>query len=112
MQLSAQSLQPPLTILLETMLMMKKLTPVRLMKNNFFQQIATAEARGASNEELKTILGKSRAKKGMFEGDMNEGELEIGQISAFVKDIKPARQIVSDVWNEFLEAKKKLCEKF
>ena len=96
----------------ETMLMMKKLTPVRLMKNNFFQQIAEAEARGASNEELKTILGRSRAKKGMFEGDLNEGELEIGQISAFVKDIKPARQIVIDVWNEFLEAKKKLCEKF
>ena len=95
----------------ETMLMMKKLTPVRLMKNNFFQQIAEAEARGAGSEELKTILGRARAKQGMFEGDLNEGELEIGQISASIKDIKPARQIVKDVWNEFLVAKKKLCEK-
>ena len=94
----------------ETMLMMKKLTPVRLMKNNFFQQIADAEARGATNEELKSILGRARAKKGMFEGDLNEGELEIGQISALIKDIKPAAQIVSDVWNEFLEAKRRLCE--
>ena len=93
----------------ETILTMKKLTPVRIMKNNFFQQIAEAEARGAGNEELKNILGRARAKKGMFEGDLNEGELEIGQISAFIKDIKPAGQIVSDVWNEFLEAKKRLC---
>ena len=96
----------------ETMLTMKKLTPVRIIKNNFFQQIAEAEARGAGNEELKNILGRARAKKGMFEGDLNEGELEIGQIAAFIKDIKPAGQIVKDLWSEFLEAKKKLCEVF
>ena len=96
----------------ETILTMKKLTPVRIMKNNFFQQIAEAEARGAGNEELKNILGRARAKKGMFEGDLNEGELEIGQIAAFIKDIKPAGQIVKDLWSEFLEAKKKLCEVF
>ncbi len=96
----------------ETMLMMKKLTPVRLMKNNFFQQISEAEARGAGSEELKNILGRARAKQGMFEGDLNEGELEIGQISAFIKDIKPAGQIVKDVWNEFLEAKTLMCKMF
>ena len=82
------------------------------MKDGGVGHPKTKKARGASNEELKTILGRSRAKKGMFEGEINEGELEIGQISAFVKDIKPAGQIVSDVWEEFLEAKKKLCENF
>jgi enoyl-[acyl-carrier protein] reductase II len=93
----------------DTMLMMKKLTPVRMMKNNFFKQVAEAEARGAGNDELKTLLGLARAKKGMFEGDLDEGELEIGQISALIKDIKPAKQIVDEIWSEFLEAKKKLC---
>jgi enoyl-[acyl-carrier protein] reductase II len=94
----------------ETMLMMKKLTPVRLMKNSFFQQIAEAESRGADNEELKNILGRARAKKGMFEGDMDEGELEIGQVAASIKEIKPAGEIVEEVWFEFQEAKKRLCQ--
>lgn len=94
----------------DTMLMMKKLLPVRLMRNNFFAEVAEAEARGAGQEELKGILGRARAKKGMFEGDLDQGELEIGQISAIIRDIKPAGQIVKDVWNEFLVAKKSLCE--
>ena len=93
----------------ETMLVMKQLTPVRLMRNKFFDSIFDAEQRGASGEELKQILGRARAKKGMFEGDMEEGELEIGQVAAFVREIKPAAMIVNEVWNEFLNAKNRIC---
>ena len=96
----------------DTMLMMKSLTPVRLMRNKFFDQIQEAEKRGADLDELKSILGRARAKKGMFEGDMEEGELEIGQVAASVKEILPARQIIQDVWAEFLDAKKKICSEF
>jgi enoyl-[acyl-carrier protein] reductase II len=96
----------------DTMLMMKNLTPVRLMRNKFFDQIQEAEKRGADLDELKSILGRARAKKGMFEGDMEEGELEIGQVAASVKEILPARQIIQDVWAEFLDAKKKICSEF
>ncbi|HVF97565.1 MAG TPA: nitronate monooxygenase [Flavisolibacter sp.] len=88
----------------DTQLMMKKLTPVRLLKNKFFQQVQEAEARGADETELKTILGRARAKLGMYEGNMEEGELEIGQVSALVKDILPAGQIVQNIWREFAEA--------
>ena len=94
----------------ETMLMLKQLTPVRLMRNKFFNQIAEAEAKGSSVEELKLILGRARAKKGMFEGDMEEGELEIGQVSAAVRKIIPAGEIVKEVWEEFLEAKRRVSE--
>lgn len=90
----------------DTMLSMKKVVPVRLIKNNFQKQIQEAEERGASKEELEQILGRARAKKGMFEGDMNEGELEIGQIASFVKEIKPAAEIINEIWNEFQQAKK------
>lgn len=89
----------------ETMLMLKQLTPVRLMRNHFFNQVAEAEAKGASVEEMKSILGRARAKKGMFEGEMEEGELEIGQVSAILDEIIPAEKIVQQVWKEFLEAK-------
>jgi enoyl-[acyl-carrier protein] reductase II len=88
----------------DTYLSLKKLTPVRLMKNKFFQDIQEAEARGAGAEELKLLLGRARAKKGMHEGDLNEGELEIGQVSALLHDILPAGKIVEQVWKEFLEA--------
>jgi enoyl-[acyl-carrier protein] reductase II len=90
----------------DTMLSMKKVVPVRLIKNNFQKQIQEAEERGASKGELEQILGRARAKKGMFEGDMNEGELEIGQIASFVKEIKPAAEIINEIWNEFQQAKK------
>ena len=90
----------------DTMLSMKKVVPVRLIKNDFQKRIQEAEDRGASIDELAEILGRARAKKGMFEGDMAEGELEIGQIASFVKEIKPAGDIVREVWEEFLEAKK------
>jgi enoyl-[acyl-carrier protein] reductase II len=88
----------------DTYLSLKKLTPVRLMKNKFFQDIQEAEARGAGTEELKQLLGRARAKKGMHEGDLDEGELEIGQVSALLHDILPAGKIVEQVWKEFLEA--------
>ena len=90
----------------DTQLMMKKLTPVRLLKNKFFQQVQEAEARGADEIELKRILGRARAKQGMYEGNLDEGELEIGQVSALVKNILPAGQIVANIWNEFTEALK------
>ena len=88
----------------DTFLSLKKLTPVRLLKNKFFQQVQEAEQRGASNEELQQILGRARAKKGMYEGDLDEGELEIGQVSALLDDILPAEKIVENVWNEFTSA--------
>lgn len=94
----------------DTMLSLKKLTPVRLIKNNFFQQVAEAEARGANEEELALLLGRARAKKGMFEGDMDEGELEIGQVAAQINDIKPAAEIVEAIWNEFVACKKQIEE--
>ncbi|WP_240410112.1 NAD(P)H-dependent flavin oxidoreductase [Flavisolibacter nicotianae] len=88
----------------DTQLMLKKLTPVRLLKNKFFQEVQLAEARGADEAELKQILGRARAKLGMYEGGLEEGELEIGQVSALVKDILPAGQIVQDIWEEFTAA--------
>ncbi len=86
----------------DTMLALKQLTPVRLIKNSFFEEIKKAEDSCASIEELITILGRARAKKGMFEGDMQQGELEIGQVSALINEIKPAAEIVEEIWNEFV----------
>lgn len=88
----------------DTVLTMKQLTPVRLIRNKFYHQVADAEQRGASIEELKALLGRGRAKKGMFEGDLDEGELEIGQVSVLVDHILPAGDIVKKVWQEFSEA--------
>lgn len=88
----------------DTQLMMKPVVPVRLLKNNFYHKVAAAEARGASKEELVTLLGKGRAKKGMFEGDMEEGELEIGQVSAMIKKIIPAKEVVEEIIKEYLDA--------
>lgn len=88
----------------DTMLSIKKVVPVRLLKNKFATTIQTAEAEGATASELQTILGRARAKKGMFEGDMEEGELEIGQVSSMIHSIKPAAEIVQEIWNDFKEA--------
>jgi enoyl-[acyl-carrier protein] reductase II len=85
----------------DTQLVLKQLTPVRVLKNQFFLQVEDAEKRGASTEELKQLLGRARAKRGMFEGDLKEGELEIGQVSGFINEIKPAALIVSDLMQEF-----------
>ena len=87
----------------DTVLTMKKLTPVRLIRNEFYKKVQEAEDNCSSVAELTDLLGRARAKRGMFEGDLNEGELEIGQISALLKDITPAGQIVEQVWNEFCE---------
>ena len=85
----------------DTMLSLKQLTPVRLLKNNFYNKVQQAEQKCASADELKELLGRSRAKKGMFEGSLEEGELEIGQVSATIKSIQPAADIVKEIWNEF-----------
>lgn len=85
----------------DTQLTLKELTPVRLIKNKFFNDIQEAYARKASADELRELLGRARAKRGMFEGDMTEGELEIGQISGYIHDVKPAVQIVTEMVNEF-----------
>ena len=93
----------------DTQLSLKKLVPVRLVKNKFYDQVQEAENRGASTEELQKILGRARAKKGMFDGDLEEGELEIGQVSALVKEIKSVKKIVEEIVNEYNTVKKKMC---
>ena len=93
----------------DTLLTMKQLVPVRLMKNKFFNEIQSAELRGASVEEQKQILGRARAKKGMFEGDLEEGELEIGQVSAMLDEVLPAGEIVKNMMNEFFAARERIA---
>lgn len=88
-----------------TQLTLKELAPVRLIKNKFYSDIQKAYADCATVEELKSLLGRARAKKGMFEGDLEEGELEIGQVAAIIHEIKPAAQIVVDMMEEFNQAK-------
>jgi len=85
----------------DTLLTLKESTPVRLLRNEFFNQVMEAYARDASNEELNEILGRGRAKKGMYEGDMVNGELEIGQVSSTIKEIKPAADIVKEIILEY-----------
>lgn len=85
----------------DTMLTLKELTPVRLLKNGFAQEILAANARCASVDELRTLLGRARAKAGMFEGDLENGELEIGQVSGRVDRILPAAAIVEEIMAEF-----------
>lgn len=93
----------------DTQLTLKELAPVRLLKNKFYQDIQNAYAKGTSVEQLKQILGRARAKKGMFEGDLEEGELEIGQVSALIHNIKPAAQILEEMVSEFENAKRKIA---
>jgi enoyl-[acyl-carrier protein] reductase II len=92
----------------DTQLSMKKIVPVRLIKNDFFNAINEAENRGAEVGELLQILGRARAKKGMHEGDMNEGELEIGQVSSLIDKIIPAADVVSEIIAEFEAAKNEI----
>jgi enoyl-[acyl-carrier protein] reductase II len=87
----------------DTILTMKQLTPVRLIKNKFYEQVQAAEMRGDATDDLKKLLGRGRAKKGMFEGDLDEGELEIGQVSFLLDSIIPAAEIVKKVWKEFTD---------
>lgn len=92
----------------DTQLTLKRIVPVRLIKNKFFSEVDKMETEGASLETLSKHLGHGRAQKGMFEGDVNEGELEIGQISGLIKEIKPAGKIVEEIMNEFNAAKEEL----
>jgi enoyl-[acyl-carrier protein] reductase II len=85
----------------DTKLSMKKLVPVRLLKNKFFEEVKAMEDRGAEGGELLELLGRARSKKGMFEGDMEDGELEIGQISGYIDAMKPAGDIVKEIVDEF-----------
>ncbi|HMP98285.1 MAG TPA: nitronate monooxygenase [Cyclobacteriaceae bacterium] len=94
----------------DTVLTLKQLTPVRLIRNKFYEQVKAAEDRGASKEELDELLGKRRAKRGIFEGDMDEGELEIGQIAAAINTIKPAAEILHDLWREYLDVRQSICK--
>lgn len=87
-----------------TQLSLKKVVPVRLLKNDFFELVQAAEMRGAEKEELELLLGKGRAKKGMYEGDLENGELEIGQVCAMIQDIQPAATIIRNLWTEFKSA--------
>ncbi len=89
----------------ETLVTLKELAPVRLIKNKFFNDVQEAYANCASVEDLKTLLGRARAKRGMFEGDLVEGELEIGQIAGLINDILPVETIISNVISEFNSAK-------
>lgn len=94
----------------DTKLSLKSLVPVRLLKNDFYSQVAKAEAEGANRQELMDLLGKGRAKKGMFNGDLLEGELEIGQIASAIHEVKPASQILNELWTEFLLEKDRLSD--
>ena len=88
----------------DTILTLKELTPVRMIKNNFYKQLELAYSNNADAEELKAILGRGRAKKGMFEGDLDAGELEVGQVSGTIHKIMPAKEIVVEIIREFKEA--------
>ena len=88
-----------------TQLTLKELAPVRLIKNKFYQDVQEAYANGATFEDLKVLLGRARAKRGMFEGDLEEGELEIGQIAGLINEIKTAKEIIDDMISEFRIAK-------
>lgn len=85
----------------DTRLSLKSVTPVRLLKNTFAEEIIKAELEGKSRDDLIELLGRGRSKKGMFEGDLEQGELEIGQVSAFINQIKPARDIVEEIIQEY-----------
>jgi enoyl-[acyl-carrier protein] reductase II len=92
----------------DTILTLKQLTPVRLIKNKFYEEVQQFEQRGASKEELGALLGRGRSKRGIFEGDLHEGELEIGQVAATLREIKPAAEILKEIWEEYCDLKRKM----
>lgn len=94
----------------DTVLSLKKLNPVRLLKNDFYLKVKEAEDKGESREGLSLLLGKGRSKKGIFEGDLKEGELEIGQVASQIKSIEAASDIVIDLWKGFLKEQKRICQ--
>lgn len=95
----------------DTILSLKQLTPVRLLKNKFYEEVAAAEQICASVDDLKILVGKGRAKQGMFEGDLDKGELEIGQVAALISTIRPAAEIVKEIWHDFENALKQPLNK-
>ncbi len=94
----------------DTQLTLKEITPVRLLKNDFHNKVERVYLNGGTVDDLKELLGRGRAKKGMFEGDLVEGELEIGQVSAMIDEIKPAGQIVRDIMNEYHSVRKEIIQ--
>lgn len=96
----------------DTQLSLKQLTPVRLLKNAFFQQVSELEKKGASIEEMKALLGKGRAKKGMFEGDLQEGELEIGQVSSAIRNIQSVKEVMDEMVTECQNVIKTMGHRF
>lgn len=94
----------------DTLLTLKEVAPVRLLRNPFFDQVKEAYTRGATAEELRSILGRGRAKRGMFEGDLDEGELEIGQVSGRFHEILPAARIVAEMLSEYEAARARVSE--
>lgn len=95
----------------DTVLTLKQLAPVRLIKNDFYDSILAAESSGATKEYIKELLGKGRAKKGIFEGDLEEGELEIGQVSAYINEIKPAAELIEELWRDYIDIKTTFYER-
>ena len=96
----------------QTQLTLKEITPVRLIKNRFYEQVQEAYKNDYSFDALKDLLGRGRAKKGMFEGDLDEGELEIGQVSAQIHSLKTAEEVVKETWDEFQETCERLNKKY
>jgi enoyl-[acyl-carrier protein] reductase II len=96
----------------DTQLTLKELAPVRLIKNKFYEDVQNLYKKGPTLDELKSLLGRARAKRGMFEGDMDEGELEIGQISGLIHDIKPVSEIIADMVAEYEKAKEQVKDYF
>lgn len=94
----------------ETSLVLKKLNPVRLLKNDFYSQVKSMEDSGADDVELRNLLGKGRSKKGIFEGDIEQGELEIGQVSATISEIKSVKKIMNELWIDFIDAKERMSK--
>ena len=93
----------------DTQLTLKELAPVRLLKNKFYDELQALYAENPTKEQLKELLGRARAKRGMFEGDLEDGELEIGQVAGLIHEIKPAAEIVKEIVDDFNNAKKGLC---
>jgi len=96
----------------DTQLTLKELAPVRMLKNNFFKEVMHLYSTNPSKEQLLELLGRARAKKGMFEGDLENGELEIGQIAGLIHDIKPAAQIIKEMMEDYENAKKEVRKDF
>ena len=94
----------------DTILSLKKVSPTRMIKNDFYRQVQELEDQGASADDLRLLLGRGRSKRGIFEGDLSEGELEIGQIASMIREIIPAETVVKEMVEEFNETVKRLIE--